>query len=79
MGPDRRHSVKARAHRALISPSVSKGRTEVDQICSASASSSRLDRRRNRPARLLQRRRLQQHRSLPGLEPVDHVAARRGL
>jgi hypothetical protein len=35
-----------------------------------------LDRRRNRPARLLQRRRLQQHRSLLGLEPVDYVAAR---
>jgi hypothetical protein len=39
----------------------------------------RPDRRRHRPARLLQRRRLQQHRSLLGLEPVNHVAARQGM
>jgi hypothetical protein len=35
--------------------------------------------RRNRAARLLQRHRLQQHRSLLGLEPVDNVAARQGM
>jgi hypothetical protein len=35
---------------------------------SCSASSSRPDRRRNRPARPLQRRRFQQHCSAPGLE-----------
>jgi hypothetical protein len=46
MGPDRRHSVKARALRAPINPSVSKGRTEVEPSCSASASSSRPGRRR---------------------------------
>jgi hypothetical protein len=34
---------------------------------------------RNRPALLLQRHRLRQHRSLLGLESVDHVAARQGL
>jgi hypothetical protein len=39
----------------------------------------RPDRRRNRPTRLLQRRRLQQHRSLLGPEPVDNVAARQGM
>jgi hypothetical protein len=63
MGPARRVPVKARALRAPINRSVSKGRTEVEPSCSASASSSRPDRRRNRAARLLQRRRLQQHRS----------------
>jgi hypothetical protein len=45
----------------------------------ASASSSRRDRRRNRTARLLQRSRWQEHRSLLGLEPVDHVAARQSM
>jgi hypothetical protein len=74
MGPDRRHSVKARALRAPINPSVSKGRTEVEPSCSASVSGGP-DRRRNRTARRLQHRRLQQHRSLLGLEPVDHLAA----
>jgi hypothetical protein len=47
--------------------------------CSASATSSRPDRRRNRAVRLLQRRRLQQHRSLLGLEPVDDVVTRQGM
>ena len=78
MGPDRRRPVKARARRAPINPSVSKGRTEAEPSCS-SASSSRPDRRCNRAARLLQHSRLQQHRSLLGLEPVDHVAARQGM
>jgi hypothetical protein len=79
MGPDRRHPVKARALRAPINPSISKGCTEVEPSCSASVSSSRRDRRRNRTARLLQRRRLQQHCTVLGLEPVDHVAARQGM
>jgi L-arabinose isomerase len=30
MAPDRRHPVKAGAHRAPINPSVSKSRTEVE-------------------------------------------------
>jgi hypothetical protein len=51
----------------------------VEPSCAASASSSRPDRRRNRAARLLQRRRLQQHCSLLGPEPVDHVVARQGM
>jgi hypothetical protein len=79
MEPDRCHPVKAHAVRAPINPSISKGRTEVEPSCLASASSSRPDCRRNGAARLLQRRRLQQHRSILGLEPVDHVAARQGL
>jgi hypothetical protein len=79
MGPDRRHPVKARTVRAPINPSVSKGCTEVEPSCSASVSSSRRDRRRNRTARLLQRRRLQQHRWLLGLEPVDHVGAHQSM
>jgi len=79
MGPDRCHPVKARAVRAPINPSVSKGSTEVEPSCSASALSNRPVRRRNGAARLLQRLRLQPHRSLPGLEPVDHAAARQRM
>ena len=63
MGPGGAVRSKARALRAPINPSVSKGSTEVAPSCSASALSSRPDRPRNRAARLLQRRRLQQHRS----------------
>ncbi len=38
MGPDRRDPVKARAFRAPINPSISKGCTEVEPSCSASSS-----------------------------------------
>jgi hypothetical protein len=41
LGPDGRHRVKARAVRAPINPSVSKGSTEAEPGCSASALSSR--------------------------------------
>jgi hypothetical protein len=38
MGPDRRHPLKARALRAPINPSISKGCTETEPSCSASSS-----------------------------------------
>jgi hypothetical protein len=79
MGPDGAIRSKTRAVRAPINPSVSKGCTEAEPSCSASASSSRPDGRRNRPARLLQRRRLPHNRSHMGLEQVDHAAAGQGM
>ena len=54
------------ALRASISPSISKGRTEVEPSCSASALSNRLDRRRNRAARLLPRHRFAAAPLAPG-------------
>jgi hypothetical protein len=78
-GQAARHLVSARA---LLSADQSlrlEGRTELEPNCAALASSSRPHRRRNRSARPLQRRRLQQHRSLLGLQLVDYVAARQGM
>jgi hypothetical protein len=62
LGLGRRDPAKARALRAPIDPSISKGCTEAEPSCSAS-NSRPTDRRRHRSARLLQRRGLQWHRS----------------
>jgi hypothetical protein len=80
MGPDRRHPVKARAVRAPINPStISKGYTEVEPSWLG------LEQPAGRTADAIDVRArfstigLQQHRSLLGLEPVDHFSRRGGL
>jgi hypothetical protein len=77
IGPDGSIRSKAGALRAPINPSISKGCTEVEPSCPG------LEQPAGRTAdaigRLLQRHRLHRHRSLLGLEPVDHVAARQGM